>query len=302
MFRDFDSLIKSVKGNREKKTIAVAAAHDQEVLACAAEARRLEIADFILVGSRDKISEILSSLGETPGNWHIIDQPHDTKAAALAVELVRKGSAHLPMKGLVHTSVFLKAVLDKEQGLVGGKAVLSQITVAEYKQQNRLILVTDCAINIAPDFAAKVKIAENAVTLARAFGINKPKVAAIAPVEVVNPAIPETVDAAMLSKAAERGQIKNCIIDGPLALDNAVSEEAARVKGIVSPVAGSADILLMPNLAAGNAQDKSLRYFSGFKTGSAVLGAKTPIIVTSRSDSAENKLHAVVLGIICDIN
>lgn len=238
------------------------------------------------------------SLGENPDTWEIIDEPDETKAANYAVSLASDKKADALMKGLLHTSVFLKALFNKEYALVPPKALVSQITVSEHPDQDRLMLITDCAINVTPGYSEKIQIIHNAASLAHNLGIVNPKVACITPVEVMNEKMPETIDAAMLSKANERSQIKGCTVDGPLALDNALSPEAAKAKGILSPVAGNADILLMPNLCTGNAIDKSLRYFAGLRTGSAVIGAKVPIIMTSRSDSARNKLHAIALSVL----
>ena len=298
MYQNFEEIMKEIRKNTDKKNIAVAAAHDSEVLECAALARNEGIAAFTLIGIEDKIREILLSLGEKPDMWDIIHQPDDKKSAMLAVELAAEGKADAIMKGLLHTSDFLRALFHKEYCLVPQKALVSQITVSEFPQENRFILLTDCAINVCPSYEDKVQIIRNAVSLAHKLGIHCPKVACIAPVEVINEKMPETIDAAMLSKANERSQIRDCRVDGPLALDNAVSAEAAAAKGISNPVAGSADILLLPNLCTGNALDKALRYFANLKTGSAVIGAGVPIIMTSRSDSAQNKLHAVALSVL----
>lgn len=298
MYSAFSEIIQAVTSNPQKRRIAVAAAQDREVLSSAVQSRNMGLADFSLVGNAEAISAILTELDETPSNWDVIDEANEHKATAIAVEMVASGQADIPMKGLVHTSTFLRQVFRKELGLVPDKALVSQVTIAEYAAHNRLILISDCAVNGAPDFAAKVKIIENAAALAQCLGIDMPKVAVIAPVEVVNPAMQDTIDAAMLAQAAKRGQIKGCIVDGPLALDNALSVEAAETKGIDSLVAGHADLLIMPNLAAGNVLDKALRYFANAKTGSAIMGARIPIVITSRSDSAANKLHAVALAVL----
>ena len=296
MFESFEDIINSLSRMSRKKVVAVAAAQDHEVLECAVEARKKGLADFILTGDAARIKEILAGLGSPDGDWEIIDEPDENAAAKIAARLVAEGRADVPMKGLLHTAAFLRQVFNKELGLVAEGALVSEITVTEFPWEKRLILVTDCAINVAPDYAAKLKIAANAISLAQKLGIGEPRLAVVAAVETVNPAMPETIDAAMISKAAQRGQLKGAVVDGPLALDNALSMEAARTKGIDGPVAGRADILLMPDLAAGNVLDKALRYFGRLKTGGAIMGAKVPLIVTSRSDSAENKLHAVALS------
>ena len=298
MYQNFENVLEHIRTKADKKRIAIAAAHDLEVLECASMAKKENIATFILIGKKEKITSILSSVGEDPSCWDIIDEPSDSRAAEIAVSMASEKKADAIMKGQLHTSVFLRAIFSKEYNLVPPKALVSQVTVAEYPAQHRLVLITDCAVNVNPTYADKVSIINNAVSLAQKLGMECPRVACLAPVEVVNEKMQETIDAAMLSKANERKQIKNCIIDGPLAMDNAISPDAAKCKGIDSPVAGQADILLMPNLCTGNAIDKALRYFADLKTGSAVIGASVPIVMTSRSDSALNKLHAIALSVL----
>ena len=208
------------------------------------------------------------------------------------------GKVDILMKGLIQTSDFLRSVFNKELGLVAKGALVSQVTVAEFAQENRLILVTDCAINVAPDYEAKRKIALNAISLAHKLEMEIPKLAVIAPVEVINPAMQETIDAAMLCVAARRGQLNGCIVDGPLALDNAISEEAATIKGIKSDVAGRADILIMPGLAASNVLYKAMHYMASYEMGSAVVGTKIPLVVTSRSDTAKCKYNSVAISVL----
>ncbi len=297
MYHNFEELLKDIKKKTIRKTIAVAAAHDREVLASASAARKEGIADFILIGQIAQIRTILVELGEVPDDWTIINEPDDSKAAQHAVLLASTGKADALMKGLLHTSAFLKAIFHKECGLVAPGSLVSQITVTEFPAQNRLVLLSDCAINVSPSYKEKVQIIQNAVALAYRLGIECPNVACIAPVEVINEKMQETIDAAMLSKASERGQIKGCRIDGPLAMDNAISPELPPARELPA-VAGKADILLMPDLCTGNALDKSLRYFAELNTGSAVIGAGVPIVMTSRSDSARNKLHAIALSVL----
>ncbi|MDL2307194.1 bifunctional enoyl-CoA hydratase/phosphate acetyltransferase [Desulfovibrio sp. OttesenSCG-928-C06] len=298
MYANFGEILEVVKGRQEKRRIVIAAAQDHEVLECAVQARKQGIASFILVGDQQKIEEILKGFGEDAASWEIINEPDEHKAAQKSMSMVASGEADIPMKGLLHTATFMRAVFNKEYGLVADKSVVSCITVSEFPAQGRMIMVTDSAINVSPDYDAKVKLINNAVPLAVKLGIAQPKVAVIGAVETVNPAMQETIEASMICKAAERGQIKGCLIDGPLALDNAISPQAAEVKGISGPVAGQADILLMPNLLAGNVLDKALRYFGELKTGSYIAGAKVPLVVTSRSDSAANKIHAIALSVL----
>lgn len=298
MYTCFDEILAAARQREQKKKVVIAAAQDHEVLESAAQAKKLGIAEFTLVGDRDKIAQILSRLGEEAEAWQIIHEADEHKAAQKSMALVASGEADIPMKGLLHTATFMRAAFNKEFGLVADKAVVSAVTITEYPAQGRLMLVTDCAINVAPDYETKIKLINNAAAVAAKLGIGQPKVALIAAVETVNPSMQETVDASMLCKAAERGQIKGCLIDGPLALDNAISLQAAQVKNISGPVAGQADILLMPNLLAGNVLDKALRYFGGLKTGCAIAGAQVPLIATSRSDSALNKMHAIALSVL----
>lgn len=298
MFHNFDELLQHIRSRLKKQTIAIAAAQDKEVLACAVTARKEALADFILIGDTLKIEALLDSFGEHADNWMIINEPNEAKAAHTAVRLASEKKADVLMKGLLHTSVFLRAVFNKEYGLVTPGNMVSQITVTEYPCENRFILATDCAIAVAPSYDDKRKLINNAVSVACRLGIQLPKVACIAPVETINPNMSATIDAAMLSKANQRGQIRGCLVDGPLALDNALSLDAATAKGISGDVAGQADILLMPDLASANVLDKALRYFANLNTGSAVVGCNVPLVVTSRSDSARNKLHAIALSVL----
>jgi phosphate butyryltransferase len=230
----------------------------------------------------------------------VVHADSNDKAAELAVRAVSTRKATVLMKGNIPTSDLLKAVLNKEYGLRTGK-VLSHVSVFEIPEYDRLTFVTDAGMNIAPDLEQKAQIIKNAAALARAIGIEYPKVAPIAAVEVVNPAMQATIDAAALTVMNKRGQIPGCIVDGPLALDNAVSALAAEHKGIHSEVAGRADILLVPTIEVGNVLYKSLIYFAKAKVGAVIAGAKAPIVLTSRADSAESKLYSLALA-ICSVN
>ncbi|CCC57672.1 MULTISPECIES: phosphate butyryltransferase [Caloramator] len=294
MIKTFDQILEKVKSYPTKK-IAVAVAQDEPVLEAVFEAKKMGIADAILVGDREKILECEKILGIPEDMFEIIDEKDNAKASLLAVELVSSKKAHMLMKGLVDTATFLRAVLDKERGLRTGK-VLSHVAVFEVPALNRMLLLTDAAMNIAPDLKTKKEIIENAVVVAKSIGMEMPKVAVVAAVEVVNPDMQPTIDAAVLSKMNDRGQIKGCIIDGPLAIDNALSEEAAKHKGIKSPVAGHADIILVPNIETGNAMYKTLTYTSNAKNGGILSGAAAPVILTSRADSNESKLYSIALA------
>ncbi|PEJ78052.1 phosphate butyryltransferase [Bacillus wiedmannii] len=280
-----------------KKTVAVAVAEDHEVIEAVAKAIKLQLAQFRLYGNQEKIMGMLQEHGlQTSEHIEVIAAAPSAEAAELSVKAVRNGEADVLMKGNIPTANILKAVLNKEWGLRKGSA-LSHVAAFEVPNYDRLIFVTDAAMNIAPDVTQKAAIIQNTVEVAQAIGIDLPKVAPIAAVEVVNPAMQATIDAAMLTQMNRRGQIKNCVVDGPLALDNAVSQIAAEHKGIVSDVVGKADILLVPTIEAGNVLYKSLVYFADAKVGAMIAGAKAPIVLTSRADSAETKVYSLALAV-----
>jgi len=254
----------------------------------------MDLAEFILIGDEKLISKIAKD-NNIKFNYVIIDEPDHKKAAKKAVNLVREGKANAVMKGLLHTGVFLKAVLDKEYGLNKNK-LISQISVFEKEYGDGFQMLTDCAMAIEPSLEEKKQIIENAIELGHKLGYKKSRVALLSAVEVVNPAIKDTLDAAILCKMADRGQIKGAFIDGPLALDNAISLEAAKHKNIEGEVAGQADILVAPNLQVGNVLHKSLTYFAHKDVAAAVMGAAAPIIMTSRTDSVTNKLLSITLA------
>ncbi|MEB9406332.1 phosphate butyryltransferase [Bacillus cereus] len=282
---------------KPKKTVAVAVAEDHEVIEAVAKAIKLQLAQFRLYGNQEKIMGMLQEHGlQTSEHVEVIAAMSSAEAAELSVKAVRNSEADVLMKGNIPTANILKAVLNKEWGLRKG-SVLSHVAAFEVQNYDRLIFVTDAAMNIAPDVTQKAAIIQNTVEVAQAIGIDLPKVAPIAAVEVVNPAMQATIDAAMLTQMNRRGQIKDCIVDGPLALDNAVSQIAAEHKGIVSDVAGKADILLVPTIEAGNVLYKSLVYFADAKVGAMIAGAKAPIVLTSRADSAETKVYSLALAV-----
>jgi phosphate butyryltransferase len=284
-----------------RNTVAVAAAEDLEVLEAVIAALDRNLANFILFGDKEKINSIFKSKTHqnmSGKNLKIINAESSTAAAELAVKAVFNKEADVLMKGNIPTNILLKAVLNKEYGLRTGN-VLSHVAVFEVPGFDRFTIITDAAMNIAPDLEQKAQIIKNAVFLARSIGITMPKVAPIAAVEVVNPAMQATLDAAALTVMNKRGQISGCIVDGPLGLDNAISSLAAEHKGIHSDVAGNADILLVPTIEVGNALYKSLIYFANAKVGAVIAGAKSPIVLTSRADSAESKLYSLALALCC---
>ena len=294
MVKNFDEVLKKVK-SLETKTVAVAVAQDEPVLQAIMEAKNQGIANAILVGDEEKIKEVAATINMDLSQFEIVHEANAAKAALKAVELVSSGKANMVMKGLVDTANFLRAVLNKEVGLRSGR-LMSHVAVFEIAGIDRLIFLTDAAFNMYPELKDKVDIINNSVKMAHAIGIECPKVAPICAVEVVNPSMPATLDAAMLSKMSDRGQIKGCIVDGPLALDNALSEEAAKHKNVGGPVAGKADIMVLPNIEAGNVMYKTLTYTSDSKNGGLLVGTTAPVILTSRSDSFETKMNSIALA------
>ncbi len=296
MVKTIDEIIQKVKALPTKK-IAIAGAESEEVLKSADEALREDIAEPILIGNREKIYEVAKRCNIGLGAFSIVDAEDETDAAKKAVELVVKGNAEVVVKGIVKTPVILKAVLDKEYGL-RTERLLTHVFLIQIEGFERLLIVTDGGIIISPTLEEKIHIVQNAINFARAIGIEEPKVALLGAIELVNPKMPESIEAAAISKMAERGQIKGGIVDGPLALDNAISEESARIKGIKSPIAGKADILVVPDIRSGNIFGKALMYFSKIRSAGLVVGAKAPIVLTSRSDSAENRLNSIAIGVL----
>ncbi|HHY91790.1 MAG TPA: phosphate butyryltransferase [Firmicutes bacterium] len=277
--------------------LAVAAAEDKEVLVAVKEARERGIATPLLVGREEKIGSLANEVGFDLGGVAVYDERQVAGCARRAVELVSSGQADLVMKGLMGTADILRAVLDKDLGLRTGR-ILSHVMLYELPGYDHLFFLTDGGMNLAPDLRQKADIVANAVETAHALGIAKPKVAVLAAVEVVNPDMPATLDAAALAQMGARGQIKGCVIDGPLALDNAISIEAAAHKGIVSPVAGAADILLVPDIEAGNLLGKAMTYFGHGKSAGMIVGARAPVVLVSRADPHETKLLSIALGVV----
>ena len=296
MSKNFDDLLSRVKECKRKK-VSVAVAQDEPVLEAIKAAKEQGIADAILVGDKNKIKEIADSIGMDITQFEVIHEPDVKKAALFAIQLVSSGRADMVMKGLVDTATFLRSVLNKEVGLRTGK-VMSHVSVFEIEGFDRLIFLTDAAFNTYPDLKAKVQIVQNSVSVAHACGIECPKVAPVCAVEVVNPDMPATIDASLLSKMNDRGQIKGCVVDGPLALDNALSEEAAHHKGITGPVAGKADVIMLPNIETANVMYKTLTYTSNSRNGGILVGTSAPVILTSRADSFETQVNSIALAAV----
>ena len=296
MSKSFEELI-SKANQKTLKKVSVSNAQDEPVLQAVKAAKEQNIATAILVGDEAKIREIAASIDMDLTDFEIINKP-DTEAAALkAVELVHNGKADILLKGLLETKTFLKSVLNKEVGLRTGK-MLSHVCVFEIEGINRLLFFTDVAFNTYPTLADKVNIINNAVEVAHACGIECPKVAPLCAVETVNPKMQPTVDADNLTKMYEGGDFKGCQIYGPLSMDLAIDPEAAVHKGVTNPVAGHADILLFPNIDAGNITYKILVRTAKVKIGNVLVGTSAPVVLTSRSDDFQTKLNSIALATV----
>lgn len=283
---------------REPARVAVAAAQDDAVLQACQDAYERGLATFTLFGDMARIEAAAQKSGVRLDGMKIVNEPDDMRSAMQAVECVSTGNADIVMKGLINTGDLLRAVLDKSIGLRTGR-VLSHLALFELSGFNRLIGVTDGGMNIMPTLQQKADIIQNATAVFHKLGVDPVRVAVLAAVETVNADMPATIDAAALAKMNDRGQIRGVIVDGPLALDNAVSEEAARHKGIVSPVAGKADLLIVPNIEVGNVLGKSLVFMAGGTIAGLIVGARRPIVVTSRADTPESKVISIALASLC---
>ncbi|MHB0857017.1 MAG: bifunctional enoyl-CoA hydratase/phosphate acetyltransferase [Anaerolineae bacterium] len=279
------------------KRLAVAMAANAELLAAVCEAQATGITTCVLVDSRERLLRLAETDQLDISGMDIVDLDDHAKAAQLVTQLGREGEADVVMKGSLETSLFMRAALDRDCGLRTGR-LFTHVAVYEIPNFGRLLLISDGGVVVAPDIYQKIEIVQNSIDVAVKLGIMEPKVAILAAAELVNPKIPSTVDAANLSKMAERGQIRGGIVDGPLALDNAISEASARIKGIKSPVAGQADILIVPDVEAGNLLAKAITYFGRGEMAGVVVGGCAPMVVTSRSDSHVTKLVSIALGVI----
>ncbi len=295
-FANFDALLATV-APLEDIPVAVVDAAEEHVLRGACEAKQQSIIEPILIGDEKRIRQLLAEMGIPASgascpNFQIIDVPNSVAAAEKGVEMVLSGAVKAIMKGHLHSDAFLHPILAQ----LRTERRLSHIFVADLQTYPKLLLISDAAINISPDLLTKAAILQNAIDLAHILDVAEPKAAILSAVEVINPAIPSTVDAACLSKMAERGQIQGALVDGPLAFDNAISRESAEIKGIHSTVAGDADILIVPDLVSGNILAKDLEYLAGATLAGIVMGAKVPIILTSRADPARARLVSAALA------
>lgn len=298
MFKNFSEVEQYLSENKIIKRVALAGAQDDIALSAVVRAKRNGFIDPVLVGDQEKIEALLSQMGENSSGYRIIDEKREMKTARLAISLVKDGEADFPMKGLMQTATFLMAVQNPMGGITKAGTQLNEVTVFEYPEQNRMLVVGDCAVNIAPDLEQKKHITENLLRVARAYHCDDVKVAAVSVLEKPNPEIQSTMDAAAL---AEMDWGENVTVEGPFALDNALDLEAAKHKGIESKVAGRADVLLMPDIHAGNVLHKAIHFFGHYRFSSGLLGADCPIIMNSRTDDADAKYYSILSAILLSL-
>ena len=297
MFKNFNEMVANVKAKR-RGTVIIAAAQTESVLQAAILAQEENLADCLLVGDKSLILSMLEQLD--PGHcyrFEIVDVGSDlVKAAEMSVQLAKEGKGDIILKGKTDSGLLLHSVLDKEKGLRISPVISD---VLAYEHPEGLKLLSDGGVNIAPNLEEKIAIVKNAVEVAHCMGSSQPKVALLAAVETVNPKMQATIDAAIISQMNKRNQITGCIVEGPLAFDNAVSLEAAKIKGIESPVAGNADIFIVPNIEAGNIFGKLLTYYCGYRVAHVIVGTKAPILIPSRADSGELKMLCMAMALSC---
>lgn len=291
-----DDIYQLLQTHTVKKRLVVAYANDSHSIEAAYEAVKLGIVDATLCGDENEIRKVCNELGYDASLFTILNEPVDTKAAALAVQQIREGKADVIMKGLVSTDKYMRAILNKESGLLPPKAILSHVTIMECQNYHKLLVVSDVAIIPAPDLDQKLAMVKYVSQTANKLGIEQPKVAMISATEQVLPKMQSAVDAAIISKMGERGQLGNIEIDGPLALDGAIDREAAEIKKINSSVAGDADCLVFPNLEAGNTFYKTNTKLANTRVGAMLVGATAPSVLSSRGDSVDTKLNSIALA------
>ena len=293
--KNFRDLIEKVQKGESKKRVAVAAAHDEHTLEAVFRAAKDKLVEPLLVGNKEKIVEILKELDVEYDLGSIISTESDKESAEKTVELINEGKADFIMKGKLQTADLLRAVVDKEKGLRTGR-VISHVAILEVPAYHKLIAVTDGGMMMYPNADEKKQILESAVDVFLAMGYECPKVAVLAAVETVNPKMPEAVDADILKKMNQSEEIKDCIVEGPISFDLTFSKESAEIKGYSSPVTGEADILLAPNITTGNIMSKALIEMAGATMAGMIVGAKVPIVLTSRGASSEEKYLSIVLS------
>lgn len=295
VFKSFDELIESVQHADARKKVAVVSAADEHTLEAVFKAKKDNIVEPILIGNKIKIKEILEQLKEELDEENIIDVENDAAVAEKAVELINDKQADFIMKGKIQTADLLRAVVNKEKGLRTG-SVMSHFVLHELPGYHKLLAMSDGGMMMYPTVEEKKQIIENAVNTFLNMGYENPKVAVLAAVENVNPKMPETVDAGILKEMNQKGEIKNCIVEGPISYDLVMSKESAEIKGYSSPVVADTDILIVPNIQVGNILGKSLVYSGGAKMAGFIVGAKVPIVLTSRGSTAEEKYLSLVLS------
>ena len=294
MIKNFNELLETAKSQKIMK-IVIAAAQDEDVIKAVSQAKEIGIAEPVLVGNKAKILEIMNELGIESSEFEIIDEPDLIQAARKSVKLVREGKGDFLMKGILQTADIMRAVLDKEEGL-RTENLISHVMVYEVPSYNKLLYLTDGGMNVAPDLSQKVQILENAVKVCKAMKMGKIYVSCIAGAETVNPKIPATVDAKAIEDMKDKWEEQGVVVQGPVALDLAISSEACAHKGFKGEGGGKADILLVPYYEVGNAMGKAMTYFAGAKSAGVIMGAKVPIVLVSRADSSESKLLSIALG------
>ncbi|MCD6550778.1 bifunctional enoyl-CoA hydratase/phosphate acetyltransferase [Thermotoga sp.] len=293
--KKLDDFLELAQSFSRSARIAVAGAQDENVLESVRMAQKMNIVEPILYGNTEKIEKTAKFLGIKLDGMEIVHAPNLLEAGKMAVRGVAEGKADLLMKGKIKTSELMSLVLQKEYGLRTGRT-LSAVSVLEVPSYHKLLIISDGGIVISPDLKQKRDIVENAVMVARTLGVDTPKVAIIGATEIAE--APSTLDAAILSKMSGRGQIRGCVVDGPLSLDDAVGKKAASLKGVESHIAGDADVLIVPYIESGNIFSKALIYLEGARAATVVVGARMPIVLTSRADSAETKLFSIALGML----
>ena len=298
MYRSFKEIEDKILSEKKKYRLVLANAHDDDALSAVVYAVNKGVIDATLIGKEEEIRNLLKSFEEDENKYAIVNCEDEKEASELAMEMIKEKKADIPMKGIMQTSTFMRSILNKERGFFKKDSLLSQCTLLEWPEMEKMLVISDCAVNINPDLEAKKNIIRNAVDLAHAVGYEKPNVALLSAVEVINPKIQSTVDASQLTQI----NWEDCVVDGPFALDNAINEEAAARKGIRNEMAGNADVLIVPDLCSGNIFTKSLLFFAHLKSSGALCGANIPAVMTSRSDVPENKYYSILTAILQHIN
>lgn len=294
MLKKFSELYDMAR-RHDRKRLVLVAAHDEHSLEAVVRASKLQLIEGVLIGDQEKIENIASARGFDLGAFRLIHQDDNELAAAEAVKMVHAGDADILMKGHMSSACLLRAVVNKEYGLRTGEQI-SHLALFELRDYHKVLGLSDAAMNISPDLKGKISMIKNSVNYFRKLGVEKPKVAILSAVETVNVDMKSSLEASILAKMGERGQIKNCEIDGPLAFDNAISKKSAALKGIGGPVAGDADILIADDIDVANVLYKSLVYFAGAKAAAVIQGASAPVVLTSRADNDDTKLNSIALA------